>query len=79
MGWPVGDGTCWVSIGGDSRFILEDLGNVGGLFDVTGESDCLRGVFNMEHIMDAPSMEDVLFCTRGGSGGASSTESSGRS
>ena len=45
LGWPVGDGTCWVGIGGDSRFHLEDLPNVGGLFDVTGQSDYPRGVF----------------------------------
>ena len=57
---PVGDGTSWLSIGGDSRFILGDLGNVGPLFDVTGQSDCPRTVLNMEQIMDAPGKEDVL-------------------
>ena len=53
LGWPVGDGTCWVSIGGDSRFMLEDLGNVAGLFDVTGQSSYPRSVFNLEQIVDA--------------------------
>ena len=53
---PVGDGTCWVTIGGD-----------GGLFDVTGQSDYPRSVVNLEQIMDA--VVDRI-CTRGGSGGA---------
>ena len=35
LGWPIGDGTCWVSIFGDSGLIIEDLGNVAGLFDDT--------------------------------------------
>ena len=26
LGWPVGEGTCWVSIGGCSRFILGEFG-----------------------------------------------------
>ena len=34
LGLPVGDGTCWVSIGGDSTFIFEDLGNVAVFFNV---------------------------------------------
>ena len=45
LGWPFGDGTCWVGIGGDSRFILEDLGSAAGLFDP-------RSVVNLEQIMD---------------------------
>ena len=48
LGWSVGDGTCWVSIGGDPWFILEDLGNVAGLFDGTGQSDYPRSVVNLE-------------------------------
>ena len=28
--------------------MLEDLGNVAGLFDVTGQSDCPRSVFKLE-------------------------------
>ena len=59
LGWSVCDGTCWVSSGGDSRFCLEDLGDVAGLFDVTGQSDCPRSVVNLEHVMDAPSDDDV--------------------
>ena len=31
LGWPVGDGTCWVSIGGNSSLILKDWGNLAGL------------------------------------------------
>ena len=53
LGWRVGDGTCWVSIDGDSRFVLEDFGNVAGLFDVTGRSDHPRDIENLEQIMDA--------------------------
>ena len=34
-----------MSIGGDSKFILEDLGNVAGLFDVTGQADYPPRVF----------------------------------
>ena len=59
LGWPVGDGTCWVSIGGDSAFILEDLGNVAGLLDVMGQCDYPRSVVFLEQIMNAPSNEDV--------------------
>ena len=59
LGWPVGDGTCWLSIGGDSRLLLEDLGSVAGLYDVTGQSDCPRNVVNLAQIMDAPSDEDA--------------------
>ena len=51
--------TCWVSIGGDSRFILENLGNVAGLFDVTGQSDYPRSVVYLEQIMDAPSDDAI--------------------
>ena len=40
-----------MSIGGGS----EDLGNVAGLFDVTGQSDYPRSVVNLEQVMDAPS------------------------
>ena len=35
-----------MSTGGDWRFILEDLGTVAGLFDVTGHSDYPRSVVN---------------------------------
>ena len=35
------------------------MGNVGGLFNVTGQSDYPRSVVNLEQIMDAPSNEDV--------------------
>ena len=59
LGWPTGDGTCWVSTGGDSRFILEDLGNVAGLFDVAVQSDYPRSIVNLSQIMDASSNEDV--------------------
>ena len=59
LGWPVGDGTRWVSSGGGSKFLLEDLGNVAGLFDVTGQSDYPRSVVNLDQIMDALSNEDV--------------------
>ena len=38
QGWPTGDGTFLASIGGDARFVLEDLGNVAGLFRVMGLS-----------------------------------------
>ena len=81
LGWPVGRGTCWVSVGGDSRFVLKDLGSVAGLFDVTGQSDCPRNVVNLEQIMDAPCEEDVRFLieSRGRSGGTSPLESCGRS
>ena len=48
-----------MSIGGDSRFTLVDLGNVAGMFDVTGQSDYPRSVVNLEQIMDGPSDEDV--------------------
>ena len=48
-----------MSVGGDSRLISEDLGNVAGMFDVTGESDYPRSVFHLEQIMHAPSDEDV--------------------
>ena len=54
LGWPVGDGTCWVSIGDVSMFLLEDLSIVAGLFDVTGQSDYLRSVVDLEQNMDAP-------------------------
>ena len=30
LGWFVGEERCWVSIGGDSRLVLEDLGKVAG-------------------------------------------------
>ena len=59
LGWPVGNGTCWVSIRGGSRFILEDLGSAVGLFDVTEQSDNSRSVVNLQQIMSAPSQEDV--------------------
>ena len=48
LGRPVGDWTCWVSIGGDSRLILEDLGNVSGLYDITEQSGYPRSVVNVE-------------------------------
>ena len=46
-------------IGGDSSLILEELGNVAGLSDVTGQPDYLRNVVNQEQMMDAQSDEDV--------------------
>ena len=46
-------------IGGDSSLILEELGNVAGLSDLTGQPDHLRKVVNQEQMMDAPSDEDV--------------------
>ena len=48
----VGDGTCWVSIGGQ-------CGNLAGLYDVTKQSDYPRNVVNLEQIMDAPSDDDI--------------------
>ena len=58
-GWP-----CWglhvlVSIGGESRLLLVDWRSVAGLYDVTGESDYLRNVVNLERIIDAPSDKDA--------------------
>ena len=44
---------------GDSRFIVEDLGNVAGLCDVTVQSDCPRNVVKVEQIVDAPSDDDI--------------------
>ena len=38
---------------------LEDLGNVAGLCDATGQSDYPRSLVNLEQITDAPSDEDV--------------------
>ena len=38
FGWPVGDGTCWVSVGGDRKFTLGDLGSIVGLCDGAGQS-----------------------------------------
>ena len=35
----VGQEICWVSIGGDSTLVLEGLGKVVGLYDVTVQSD----------------------------------------
>ena len=46
-------------IGGDSSLILEELGNVAGLSDLTGQPAYLRNVVNQEQVMDAPSDEDV--------------------
>ena len=48
-----------MSIGGDSRLMLEGLGSVAGLYDVTGQSDYPRNVVNLEQIMDALRNEDV--------------------
>ena len=59
LGWPVGDGTCWVGIGDNSMMILEDLGSVAGLYDVTVPSGSPRNVVKLELIMDAPTDEDV--------------------
>ena len=61
LGWPICDGTCWVSIGGGFSAHSGVLGNVAGMFDVTGQSDYPRGVVHLEQIMDAPSNEDVRF------------------
>ena len=33
---------------------------MGGLFDITGRSDCPRGVSKLEQTMDAQRREDVL-------------------
>ena len=41
------------------KLILEDLGNVAGLYDVTGQSDYPRSVVNLEQIMDAWSDDDI--------------------
>ena len=35
-------------VGGDSMFILKDLGNVAGFFDVTGQSDYARSFVNLD-------------------------------
>ena len=59
LGCPVGDGTCWVSIGEKSRMSLEDLGYVAGLYDVTGQSCHPRNVVDLEQIRDAPSDDDI--------------------
>ena len=40
-------------IGGDSSLILEELGNVAGLSDLTGQPDYLRNVENQEQMMEA--------------------------
>ena len=53
-----------MSIGGGSRFIREDLGNVAVLFDVTGHSDYPRSVVNLEQLMDVLSHEDVRSLTK---------------
>ena len=44
LGWLVGEEICSVSIGGDSRLILEDLGHVAGLYEVMVQSDYPRNV-----------------------------------
>ena len=78
--WPVGDGTCWVSIGVKSKMTLQDLGNIDGLYDVIGQSGCPRNVVNLEQIWDAPSDDDiwtlVVSARDGGSDSTSSPESS---
>ena len=38
LGWPIGDGTCWVSTGDKSRMNSKELGIVVGLYDVTRQS-----------------------------------------
>ena len=48
-----------MSTGGDSSFVLEDLGKVACLSNVTGQSDYRRWVVNLEQIMDVPSDGDV--------------------
>ena len=53
LGWPVGDRTCWVSIGEKSRLNLKHLGNIAGLYDVTGQSGYQRNVVDLDQIMDA--------------------------
>ena len=50
LGWPIGDGTCWVSIGGVSTFTLEDLGSVAAC---SMSRDSPRSVVNLEQIVDA--------------------------
>ena len=60
LGWPFVDGTCWVSIGEKSRMMLKDLGNVAGLYDVTGQSGYPRSIINVEQIMDAPPSDDDI-------------------
>ena len=58
LGWPAGDGTCLVSIGGDPRF-SGNLDSVAGLYDVAEQSGYPRNVVNLEQSMDAPSDQDV--------------------
>ena len=43
-----------MSIGEKSRMMLKDLGNVAGLYDVTGQSGYPGSIINVEQIMDAP-------------------------
>ena len=43
-----------MSIDGDSRFILQDLGDIAGFHDVAGQSGYPRNVVNLEQIIDAP-------------------------
>ena len=45
--FPVGDGTYWVSIGGDSRLILEVLGRAAALYDVVCLAHYPRRVVNL--------------------------------
>ena len=49
----------FLSSGGGSKLILEDLGGAAGLYEVTGLADYPRSVVNLKQIMDAPSDEDV--------------------
>ena len=48
-----------MSIGGDSRLILEDLCSLAAMYDVAGLDAYPRSVVNLEPIVDAPSDEDV--------------------
>ena len=60
-GRRVGDGTCCVSIGGKSRLILKDSGNVAGFYDVTGQSEVesARGKTLIER---RPGELEMLWC-----------------
>ena len=47
-------------ISGDkSRMILNELGNVAGLYDVSGQSGYPRNVVNLDQTVDAPRNDDT--------------------
>ena len=50
LGGLVGEEICSVSIGGASSVMLEDLGKVAGLCDVTARSDYPRNVVKLEQV-----------------------------